>query len=241
MQHLKSLLFALGALTWTSVLAVLYLPLLLASRRSVHRGAKFWVKGVIAWLASTVGLGHEIRGQDNIPEGPVVFASKHQSAWDTIIFNHLFEEPAFILKRGLFWVPFFGWYLNKAGMIGIDRQAGASALKTMLREAGKALEGGRPVIIFPEGTRTAPGARRSYHPGVAALYRQLDAAVVPIALNSGVFWGRRAFLKRPGTIVLEFLPAIEPGLSRTDFQSRLEDAVETASARLAEEARASAD
>ncbi len=230
--NLPSLLFAAMAMTWTAVLMILYLPLFLLPRRATQFAARLWIRGLVGMLGTIVGLRHEVRGLDNIPAGPVIFASKHQSAWDTLIFHLLFDDPAFILKRELFHVPFFGWYLYKAGMIGINRKAAASALRKMLTAAGKAVSDNRPLVIFPEGTRVAPGVKLDYQPGIAAFYNRLDARVVPVALNSGVFWGRRATRKYPGTIVIEFLPAIETGLDRTSFMARLEESIETATERL---------
>ncbi len=235
LKTIPSLLFAGLALAWTSLIIILYLPLFVFPRRAMQRGARFWIKGVMGLLAGVVGLGHQVRGMENIPPGPVIFASKHQSAWDTIIFNLLFDDPAFIIKKELFHVPFFGWCIYKAGMIGIDRTDGAPALKKMLGEAREALDQGRPLVIFPEGTRVRPGVKLAYLPGVAAFYGHLEAAVVPVALNSGVFWGRRALRKHPGVITIEFLPAIEKGLNRVDFMARLEESMETATSKLVKE------
>ncbi len=136
------------------------------------------------------------------------------------------------------WIPLYGWYLWKAGMIPVDRSAGAGALKTMLRAGERAVAAGRRIVIFPEGTRTAVGARRPYHPGAAALYRQLGLPLVPVAINSGVFWGRRQFFKRPGRITLEILPAIPPGRDRRAAMAELEARIEAATARLVAAARA---
>jgi len=137
-----------------------------------------------------------------------------------------------VIKRELGWIPFYGWYTLKAGMIPIDRSGGARALKRMIAASEKALATGRPVFIFPEGTRSAVGAHVSYQPGVAALYRQLDVPLVPVAVNSGLYWGRRQFLKRPGRITVEILPAIAPGGERRATLAELERRIETATARL---------
>jgi 1-acyl-sn-glycerol-3-phosphate acyltransferase len=145
----------------------------------------------------------------------------------------LFKRPAFVLKRELTWIPFFGWFLLRGGMIPVDRAAGGTALRRLLRRAKQAAADGRSVVIYPEGTRTAPGASRPYQPGVAALYEHLRLPVVPVALNSGLFWGRRSFLKRPGTITLEILEPISPGLGRRPFTEELERRLEGASLRLA--------
>jgi 1-acyl-sn-glycerol-3-phosphate acyltransferase len=153
------------------------------------------------------------------------------------VFPLLLDEPAYVLKRELMSVPLFGAYLKRCGMIAVDRQGGGPALKRMLAAARAAAADGRPILIYPEGTRTAPGQRRPYHPGVAALYGDLGLPVVPVALNSGLFWGRRSFRKRSGTITIEFLAPIAPGLPRRVFMERLQGSIEEASARLAADQR----
>ena len=193
---------------------------------------RLWAAGALGLLAWTVGLRHEIRGVENLPAGAAIIALKHQSAWDTVILPVMFRHPAIVIKHELAWLPIYGWYAVRAGGIPIDRGAGASALKRMLVRAKRAVAEGRPIAIFPEGTRTAVGARLPYHPGVAALYTQLGVPLVPVAVNSGVFWGRRSFLKFPGRIVLEILPAIAPGQPRREVMVELEARIEAATARL---------
>jgi len=150
----------------------------------------------------------------------------------------VFADPAIVLKRELMMIPFYGWYLWKAGMIAIDRAAGASALKRMVASSEQVAGEGRAIVIFPEGTRTAPGVQHPYQPGVAALYRQLGLPLVPVAVNSGVFWGRRRFAKRPGRITIEILPPIPPGGDRRAVMAELESRIETATARLVARAEA---
>ena len=183
-----------------------------------------------------LGITHEIRGLENIPNGPIMIASKHQSMWDTQIYNLIFYDCIFVLKRSLLAVPLVGWFMWRAGMIAVDRRAGAAAMRKLLRDARTSVENGHTIVIFPEGTRMPPGERGCYQPGVAALYKELGLPVVPGALNSGTYWPRRAFKKRPGCIVLEFLPAIEPGLDRHDFMKELEEQIETATASLEQQA-----
>jgi 1-acyl-sn-glycerol-3-phosphate acyltransferase len=137
-----------------------------------------------------------------------------------------------VIKRELGWIPFYGWYALKAGMIPVDRAGGASALKRMVAASERALAQGRPILIFPEGTRSAVGAKPDYQPGIAALYRQLQIPLVPVAVNSGLFWGRRHFLKRPGRIVVEILPPLPPGRDRRAILDELETSIEVATARL---------
>jgi 1-acyl-sn-glycerol-3-phosphate acyltransferase len=161
-----------------------------------------------------------------MPDRPCIIAAKHQSAWDIFALSVLLDQPTFVLKKELMHIPFFGWFLRRYGAVPVDRKAGASALRGMLRRAKAEMARGRSVVIFPEGTRVPPGETRAYHPGVAALYRELDVPLVPVTLNSGWFWGRRKFRKKPGTIVVEFQPAIAPGLSRREVMARLSEALE---------------
>jgi 1-acyl-sn-glycerol-3-phosphate acyltransferase len=230
---LRAALFnALSFLT-TALLSILYLPLLLAPPLWMQAAARLWIRLLLWLLARIVGLRHRVVGEANLPAGPFILASKHQSAWETFAFNVLLNYPVFVIKRELFWVPFYGWFAKHAGMIGIDRRGRAATLRRMVTEARAALAAHRPIVIFPEGTRTVPGAPPRYQSGIAALYQALGVPVVPCALNSGLTWGRRAFLKKPGVITVEYLPPIPPGLPREAFMTRLQDAIETASARLA--------
>ncbi|TAN47016.1 MAG: 1-acyl-sn-glycerol-3-phosphate acyltransferase, partial [Rhodospirillales bacterium] len=190
MTSLRSLVFNLLFFGLTAVMAVFYLPFLLLPRKTMVAGARFWIRIMLWLLRQVAGLSHEFKGLEHLPQGPFLIAAKHQSAWDTLIFHLLLPDPAFILKKELLTIPLFGWYLAHHGMIAIDRGAGAGALKKMLREAQKALERGSIPVVFPEGTRTAPGDSLPYHPGIAALYADLKVPVVPVALNSGVFWRR---------------------------------------------------
>lgn len=238
MLLLRSLAFNLALYLVTAVLAVVGLPLLAGPRRWAMAFGSSWAALVLELLGWTVSLRHELRGREHLPTGPAIIAMKHQSAWDTFAVAVLFKDPAIVLKRELLWIPFYGWYLWKVGSIAIDRKAGASALKRMVADAERAAAAGRPIVIFPEGTRTAPGIRHPYQPGVAALYRQLGIPVLPVAVNSGLFWGRRHFLKRPGRIIVELLPPIPPGRDRRAFLAELEERIEGATDRLLAETRA---
>ena len=235
MTALRAALFNLGFYLWTLVAGVAGLPLLLAPRHVAMAFGRFWSAGTLRWLEWTVGLGHELRGAENVPRGPAIVAMKHQSAWDTLVLPLLLPDPAVVIKRELTWIPLYGWYVTKVGAIPIDRGSGATALRRIVARARDAARAGRPVVIFPEGTRTAVGARKPYQPGVAALYSQLDLPLVPVAVNSGLYWGRRAFVKRPGRIVIEFLPPIPPGADRRQALRELESRIEMATARLVAE------
>ncbi len=232
MNRLRALAFYTAFVGLTALFGAAGLPLLLAPRRWVMRFGRVWARCVLALLRTIIGLDGEIRGLEHIPSGPSIIAMKHQSAWDTLILPLILDDFAVVLKRELLFVPFYGWYAARAGSIAIDRRGGAGALRHMVRAARRAAAAGRPVVIFPEGTRTAPGQRLIYQPGVAALYQALGLPVVPAAVNSGLFWGRRSFVKRPGRITLAFLEPIPPGLLRREMMSELEARIEAATSAL---------
>ena len=232
MTTLRSLAFNILFAVWTGIIFLVSLPTLLMPRRAVWAMGGLWVRGSLLLLRAIVGLGHRVQGGEHRLAGPAIYAVKHQSAWDTLVFPTLVAMPAYVLKQELIRVPLFGAYLKQCGMIPVDRQGRATALKRMLAAARAAVAAGHPILIYPEGTRTPPGERRPYHPGVAALYGDLGLPVVPVALNSGLFWGRRSFRKKPGTITIEFLPAIPPGLPRRAFMQELQQRLEGASTRL---------
>jgi 1-acyl-sn-glycerol-3-phosphate acyltransferase len=237
MSWARALAFNFAFFAWTALLGTLGLPFLLAPRRMTMRFGRFWSSSVLALLKMIVGLDHEIRGLDRIPPNGCIIAMKHQSAWDALILPVVLGDPAVVLKRELLLLPFYGWYAVRAGSIAIDRKAGAGALRRMLAMARPVAVTGRPIVIFPEGTRVAPGERRPYQPGVAALYQALRLPLVPAAVNSGLYWGRRSLSKRPGRIVLEFLHPIPPGRTRPRVMAELEQRIETATAALLREGR----
>jgi 1-acyl-sn-glycerol-3-phosphate acyltransferase len=228
MTVLRSLVFLVWFATLSVVLSLLFWPVLLLPRGATIWLSRTWARATLWGLKVFAGIGWEIRGLP--PKGPVLVASKHMSMWDTLALFLVLDSPSIVLKRELLHIPFYGWFLWKAAAIPIDRSARASALRKMSQAAKQALGEGRPVLIFPEGTRKKPGAAPDYKPGVAGLYGMLDVACVPVALNSGVYW--TSFFKYPGTITLEFLEVIPPGLKRGDFMALLEKRIETATAAL---------
>jgi 1-acyl-sn-glycerol-3-phosphate acyltransferase len=236
MTALRAAVFYAAALAWTAVLAALYLPLLILPRLWLQAGTRFWLNGLLRLTATICGLGYQVTGRQHLPPGAAIIAAKHQSAWDTFVFHQLLPDPVFVLKRELFRIPLVGWYMQRAGSIGIDRGERLAALRQVIADAGSALAANRQVIVFPEGTRVAAGEQRPYRAGVAALYERCRVPVVPVALNSGLFWGRRHFRKRPGRITVEILPPIAPGLDRRAFLDTLQNRIETASQRLARQA-----
>ncbi len=229
MTRLRSLLFNAVFLLWSVVMHLATLPLLFGPGRAIYLMGWIWVRGSLLLLGAICGLRYRVEGWENLPDQPVIIAAKHQSIWETIAFCHVFRRPVFVLKQELLRIPFYGWYLNRTGMIAIDRDGGARALRRMIAEARERLDDGKHIVIFPEGTRTEPGQRRPYHPGVAALYKQLDVPVLPVALNSGLYWPARSFRQRPGVITVRLLPPLPPGLDRREFIARLEQAIEDAS------------
>lgn len=224
---LRSIIFNICFILWAFISSVIFAPLFLISRDAALKSGRPWAKGALLLARVILGIKHEIRGAEHLTNEPVIYASKHQSAWDTAIFLCLLDRPCYVLKRELLRIPFWGWYLWRMGMIAIDRSAGASTIKQMVRDGKERLAERRTIVIYPEGTRTRPGAEPNYHPGVVALYSQLGVPVVPVALNSGVFWGKNAFFKKPGTITISFLPPIPAGLPKGEFMPRLQSAIET--------------
>ena len=232
--YLRSALFLVWFIAVSVIMNVGALPVLLLPFRFALKAAGLWARLVLFGLRMIAGIGVELRGRLDDPR--VLIAAKHFSMWETVALLALLPGPAIVLKRSLLRIPFYGWYCRKMRMIAIDRASGAKAIRLMHAEAKRALEDGRPIVIFPEGTRRKPGAPPDYKPGVAALYAQLHAVCVPVAHNSGLFWAG-GFLRKPGTIILEFLPAIPPGLPRQDFMALLESRIEEAGNNLLAEGR----
>lgn len=243
MLLLRSLAFNLVFFLWTGLMLLLWLPSLWRGHEAIVRGQRLWAGHVVWLLRRLAGISHQERGRERLPAGGVIIAAKHQSAWDTLIWHLIADDPAIVMKQELLSIPIYGAFCRKSRMIAVDRQGGTKAMRAMLEAARRALAEGRPIVIFPQGTRTAPGTpatAQPYLPGVAALYRGLGVPVVPVALNSGLFWPRHGFLRRPGRIVLEYLEPIAPGLPRASFMIELERRIERATERLEAEARAPA-
>ncbi len=228
----RSFLFNLAFYLVLFVYLIAALPTLLMPRGAMIWMVKSW-SHVNFWMLRVIcNIRMEIAGRNRIPQGAALVASKHQSLWETFALMTVFEDPAYVLKRELMWIPFFGWSARKAEMIPVDRSAGSQALTRMTEIAKREVARGREIIIFPEGTRRAPGAEPKYKFGVSHLYAELGVPCLPVALNSGLFWPRRSFMRYPGTIRVEILDPIAPGLDKQSFMRRLQDDVETATARL---------
>ncbi|GAB5470511.1 MAG: lysophospholipid acyltransferase family protein [Rhodospirillales bacterium] len=238
MLVLRAVLFNIYLQIWTICMAFVCAPTLFFSSRIIMRFAQVWAGGVTFGAALFMGVRAEIRGREHLADKRVIVAAKHQSAWETIKLSNLVDLPATVLKRELAEMFLYGYYFRRAGMIPIDREKGAGAIRAMIRLAAKRLDEGRTIIIYPEGTRTPIGQKPRYFPGVAGLYKDLGVPVVPVALNSALYWRRGRFSKIPGRIIIEALPPIPPGLDRKTFLRELEERIETATARLVEEGRA---
>ena len=218
-----------------TVLLIIAITTMVMPRWGILGMATLWGR-ISNWLLRVVcGTKTEIRGVEKIPKGALIVAAKHQSTWETFALLHLFDDFTFIVKRELTWIPLFGWFMLKGGMISVDRGAGSQALTGMTAKARDKIRSGRQLIIFPEGTRRPPGAEPRYKFGVARLYSEIGVPCVPIALNSGLFWPRRSLRRLPGTIVVEVLDPIPPGLDAETFLARLQNDIETATARLVAE------
>lgn len=229
MVLLRSLLFNIAFFGFTALMSITGLPLLLAPSAWVRRAMRLWARVVVTMLRLICGVRVVVEGREHLPaSGPALIASRHESAFDTIIWFTLVPEAVYVLKRELLRIPVYGWHARRAGMISVDRKGGATAMRGMLREAKESAALGRQIVIFPEGTRAHPGETLPLQPGIQALAKATGLPVIPVATNSGRIWGRRAFLKRPGTITLRVLPP----LPAQDLLPRLTACLETEQARL---------
>lgn len=233
---LRSLAFAISFYAVTALFLILGSWLLLAPRAWAMAGLRAHAR-TCCWLLRVIaGVKMEVRGRENLPPGPCLVVAKHQSAWETFALIPLLSDPAIVLKDELKWIPFYGWFCVKFAHILVKRDRAAVALKAMIRGAQDRANSGREIVIFPEGTRMAPGSPPDYKPGYVALYEGLAIPCVPVALNSGLYWPRRSMMRYPGTIIVEFLPAIAPGIPRKEFRRVFEERLEAACDRLLVEA-----
>ena len=238
MTTIRSWLFVLFLYGSLVVLGVLFLPTLLLPRSAAMFGIRIWARLAKWGMRVICGAETELRNTEELKSEPVLVACKHQSTMDTVLPFLYLKDPCVVLKKELLWYPFFGWYALKTGMIPIDRSGSMKALKEMTKRAKTVVAEGRSLVIFPEGTRYAPGTSGDYKTGIALLYKELDINCLPIALNTGLCWPPKGVPRYPGKMVVEFQPFIEPGLNRKAFMKELENRVETASMRLFEEGKA---
>ncbi len=215
-------------------MAIAGLPLLFFPRKYTALLINLWSKILLRFFRAFDGLDWKIIGEENIPKGPFILASKHQSIWDTIFFTAYFNDAAMVLKKILIYIPAYGWHALKAKMIWVDRNAKGKALKHLLRMAKECSSNNRPIVIFPEGTRVKVGEESDYKSGCFALYKYLNIPCIPVALNSGLFWQTKGYEKKKGVIQVEFLEGIKPGLKKQDFQILLKNKIESATNKLIE-------
>jgi len=224
--YLRSFLFQLFFWLWSATMAILML-VTLALPRPVNRAAmRLWSQGVILGLRLLAGVRVEVRGQ--VPTGPALVAAKHQSMFDVFSQFAILPDACFVMKKELLMVPLFGWHGLKAKMIVVDRDGHSTALKKLVRDSVDRMKETRQVVIFPEGTRGKVGEPGDYKPGIAALYRELELPVTPLALNCGQHWLHKSLLVQPGVIVFEYLPPIPAGLKRGEFMRELQTRIDTA-------------
>ena len=210
MSAARSFLFAVAITLVTPPYALIALASAPLPRMLRYRIISGWSR-LILWLARVIlGIEWRVEGRENLPSRPAVILAKHQSAWETLAFQHIFPPQVHVLKRELLWIPFFGWGLALMSPIAIDRSRGVAALRAIAKRGQQRLDQGFWVVVFPEGTRVAPGESRDYQPGGAWLAAASGAPIVPVAHNAGLFWPRNAFLKRPGTVTIRIGPSIDP-------------------------------
>lgn len=229
---LRSAAFNAVAFGVTGLLYAGLAPVLLAAPAVARRCVRWWFFRVFGLQRAILGLDFRFRGTERLPDGPFIVASAHQSAWETIGFFAALDDPVYVYKRELARLPLFGAYARAFGMIEIDRAGGTASVRAMLRGAADALAAGRPVVIFPGGTRSAPGAELGIRPGVGALYRHCKVPVVPASLDTGLYWKRRGFVKKPGTMTVEFGAPIAPGLDGARFAEVLAERIAAGNRRL---------
>ncbi len=235
---IRSLLFNLFFYIWTAVCCIVQIPLLFTKAKTAKFAGLVWSSGIIYALKIITGITYEERGQENLPKsGGYVLASKHQSAWETIIFLKILPNPCYILKEELLKVPFFGRYLKAMEMIAVNRSGGASALRSMISQVNDRVKSNCNIIIFPEGTRTKLYDKPRYHPGIAMIYKESANSfpIIPVALNSGYFWGKGQFTKPKGRIIIHYLPPLPSNLTNKEYLLQLENIVESKSIELLNE------
>jgi len=237
MTIIRSALFFLCFWLWSIFMNILFLPMLAFDRIWIVRGQEIWARGIVVLMRAICGLRVDVQGKEYIPNGKALIACKHQSAFETMALHWLVKDPAVILKKELLSIPIYGWYCHKTKMIAVDRKGQAAALRSMIAQADQALKDERQIIIFPEGTRTGVDDTLAFQPGIAALYSKLATPVIPVALNTGLFWPRKKFICRPGVITIKFLPPIEAGLDRKLFMKRLKQEIDENTANLVKDAR----
>ena len=237
MRQITSILFWLTSNILGTLVPIIFFPVFFYknSQKLADIGAKIWSVSLIKALKLLCQIDYKIIGQENLPKEPFIVACKHQSMWETAIFNVALDAPAYIFKKELLKIPFYGWFVAKMTSISVDREGGGKSLRELMKQGKKMVGNNKNIIIFPQGTRVPVRAKTDkypYQPGVFALYSACKVPVVPVALNSGCYWSKSIIMHKKGSITLEFLPQIEVGLSKDEFMQRLEQQVEQKSEEL---------
>ncbi len=228
---IRSWIYLVLFLAWTVFCCLILLPTLLR-KPWAHAGTRMWIRGIMALARHVVNITCRVEGLEHVPPGACIIAAQHQASFETYHLWLDLSHPVYVLKRELIAIPFIGWYMGRDGVVPIDRGSGAKAMRKTLRAAQERLAEGDQIVIFPEGTRAPPGIIKEFKPGIAALYLHCDAPLIPMALNSGVLWGKTRILKRPGEIVFRFLPVIPKGLDKDAFLAELRGRIEAEQATL---------
>ena len=223
---IRSIIFYFLLYFWTLILGIVCLPYLLLPNSYMRRVANLWIDGILKFLKFTCGITYEIRNKENVPNYTAIIASKHQSAFETLLLFRLINRSIFIHKRELFFIPVFGLYLKKSNMIAINRNQGTKAMRKMLDEVKQRILNGYSIIIFPEGTRKKPGDVPDYKTGIAGIYKESKIEVVPVAVNSGHYWPKNTFIKSPGKIIIKFLKPLPANLEKLEFLKKIESNIE---------------
>jgi len=230
---IRSLIFNFFYIFWTLLVCIIFIPIIFFTTHIIILVVgKVWAGGLYFFLKLFCNLKLDLKGKHNIPNHPAIFASKHQSALETFMFHILVHKPVFVLKKELLNIPFFGYYLKKMGMIAIDRKGGMKSLKLLLKEIQEKIDNGYSIIIFPEGTRTSPNEEVEYNAGIAAIYNLKAAKIIPVALDTGNYWPKNSFLKKPGKFTIDFLEPMSQELNKKEFMTELHSRIENRSKEL---------
>lgn len=231
MQFFRSLIFSIFVYCWGALIPMAFLiPAFISRNQKIaDRGAKIWSIGVFWMLRKLCKINYKIIGTENILQEPCIYACKHQSMWETVVMHLVINRPVYAYKKELELIPFYGWFIKLMSGIKVDRKGGIKSLKNVINQAKKYLSKGQSIVIFPQGTRVPVGEsikKYPYQSGITALYNSCDVKIVPVALNSGLYWPKGKVLKNRGTIIIEFLPAISEGLNKEEFNKKLISTIE---------------
>ena len=230
---IKSLIFYILLSFWTILLGILFIPFLIMPKNKLNIAVHVWIWGVLYLLKRICGLSYELKGIKHINDiNAKIIASKHQSAFETLVLYYTIPKAIFIHKYELFFIPIFGLYLKKLDMVAINRSKRIKTLNKLIIKSKLKISKGYSLIIFPEGTRKTPGADTDYKSGVAGIYKELNTGVIPVAVNSGIFWPKNSLKIKPGKIIIEFLDPINKGLTKEDFLKILEEKIENKTSEL---------